>query len=61
MSKAWIKTSDRLPAEGTVVEWIPPSGGEPIVGKKGPGRLWFIDGVYVYYDPSPFYWREAKE
>lgn len=61
MSETWIKTSDRLPAEGTKVEWI----GElqwVYRGRKGPPGVWFcLDGT-PHYHPyrHPEEWREIQ-
>lgn len=50
----WIPTSQRHPKEGDKVQWISPEG-YVVTGTKGPDRLWFVDGIYVYYEPM--FWK----
>lgn len=55
----WIKVSEQLPPEGTIIEMkIDDGKGCRNVQKlKRRGRLWFFpDGsMYVYYEPT--HWR----
>lgn len=55
----WIPVSVRLPKDGERVQWMAP-GGEVVSGKKGPGKLWFEGGMYIYYEP--LFWKpEARD
>ena len=56
----FIPTRDKLPAKGTLVDWIAPSGDQVNGGKYD--RLWFLPSdhtVYCYY--VPIAWRPAAK
>lgn len=59
MGNSWIKTTDKLPPEGVVVETKIDDGKgcRNQTQLKRKGKLWFYsdDSMYVYYTPT--HWR----
>lgn len=57
----WVRTDERLPEEGTAVDWIGPDGTEVRGGTFAGGDIWMLPGgeVYVYY--TPVCWRPSAE
>lgn len=61
----WVRVSvpDGLPEKGRAIEWLAPSGGDPVRGKWIGGAVWMMDcGMYVYYTPAMWrYIPQARE
>lgn len=58
MANDFLSTKlNQFPKDNSKVEWLA-SNGEVVTGTYS-GRLWFVDGMYMYYVPQ--FWRYIDE